>query len=171
MGIAHDLIGTIGVDQLQTQYNLVFPEGIPGGGNADLITLRADTSFTPPERTVGSYDVYHKGVKITRTNMVQDMTKEFTVEIRLDQQWEVWDSLNSWMKMIYDFETGTALGEIPVRTIMMLQALDVQNNVTKTFSFLGVKIKSIGFSNGFDNQGTDPVRLSVIFVFDDMDVG
>lgn len=169
MGIASNLM-RLGSDQLQTQYDIVFPKGIPGGGNTDLLSFRADTTFDPPERTVGSYTVFKKGVKIPYTNMVQDMDKEgLTIEFRLDQEWAVYDALNAWHKLCYDYETGTALPELACRTDFYVQAKDKMDNTVKTLKFIDAKIKGLKI-NTFDNQGSDPVRVQATFIFNDMDM-
>lgn len=169
MGIASDLM-KLGSDQLQTQFEIIFPKGIPGGGNTDILSLRADTQFDPPERTVGSYEVFKKGVKMVYTNMVQDMDKSsLTLEFRLDQEWAVYDALNAWHKLCYDYETGTALPESATRTDIYAIAEDKQLNTVKTLKFIDAKIKSLKVGT-FDNQGADPVRVTAIFIFNDMDM-
>ena len=168
MGVSNDLLA-LSDDQLQTQFSLEFPKGIPGGGNSDLITLRADTTFSIPELTTGTYSLFKKGVKIEKTNMVQETSKEISLEVRIDQQWEVVDAIYAWQKLCYNFETGTAGSEAVTRTDMYLIPEDTQNKAVKTIKFMGVKLK--GFQIGdFDNQGGDPVRITMNMIFLDMDI-
>lgn len=155
-------------DQLASQYEVIFPNGIPGGGDANRIALRMDTTFDPPEQTVGTYELFKKGVKIIKTNMIQDMDKTLPLEVRLDQQWKVHDDLNNWFKLCYNYETGVALEESATRTLMYIVALDTQGTIVKTIKFLDVKLKSLKIGT-FDNQGTDPVRVTMTIIFNDMD--
>ena len=167
--IANSYMMQMNDDQMQTAYNVIFPKGIPGGGDTNLISLRMDTQFDPPEMTLGGYEIWKKGVKIPKTNMTQDMDKSnLPIEIRLDQQWKVWDDLQKWAKLCYDFQTGTALGEAATRTDMYVTAEDAQGNIVKTIKYLGVKLKTLKVGT-FDNQGQDPVRITATFIFNDMD--
>jgi len=161
-----DNILNLGDDQLANQYIVLFPTGIPGGGNTDTISLRMDQSFDPPEETVNTYDIIFQGLKITKTGMLTETTKEFTIDIRLDQQWKVFDDLNNWFKKVYDPIKGTALPDIMVRTTVVIQYQDGQNKVVKNMRFTGVKIKSLKVGTA-DHTSGDPIRLTLGFIYVD----
>lgn len=161
-----DTFMNLGNDQLANQFQLIFPSGIPGGGNNTQICLRMDQSFDPPENTVGVYELIFRGVKIPKTNMLDETTKEFTFDVLIDQQWSVYDDLNNWKMLVYDPIQGTAQAETATRTVMLVQALDGSSTVMKTFRFKGVKLKSIK-PGTFDNTSGDPLRVTVTFIFTD----
>lgn len=168
MGIASDLMN-LGSDQLKTQYEIVFPKGIPGGGNTDLLSLRADMQLDLPEWTVGTYEVFKKGVKLVYTNMLQEMDKSsLTIDFRLDQEWGVYDALKGWANLCYNYQTATALPESATRTDIYVLAQDHMNNTVKTIKIIDAKIKSVKLAE-FDNQGSDPQRVQAIFIFNDLD--
>lgn len=156
-----------GDDQLVSQYTVTFPEGIPGGGDTDAISIRMDTQFDPPEQVMNTYEVFYRGLKVPKTSMLDETSKEFSVEIRVDQQWKIYDDLNAWFKNCYDFETTTALPEAMTRSTILIDAYDGQNNIVKSFKFTGAKPKSLKVGT-WDNQSGDPMRLTLVFIFIDM---
>ncbi len=164
MAIATDSLMALGDDQILSQFSLIFPNGIPGGGNADRVSLRMDTTFDPPEETVNVYDVFHKGFKIPKTGMVQDGTKEFTIEVRIDQQWEVYDDLKRWANLSYDHTNGTGLPDSMTRTTIIVQAEDRSQTAVKQIIFRGCKPKGDKLPT-FDNQSGEPGRLQMTFIF------
>lgn len=161
-----DIVMGLGDDQLSNQWQVTFPEGIPGGGNSDSITLRMDQSFDPPEDVVGTYEIIYRGIKIPKTNKLHDMAKEFTIDIRLDQNWTVFDDLNAWYKLCYDGTNSTALPDLMVRTTMIIQCLDGSNVIKKELKYKGVKPKSVKIGT-LDHSSGDPVRVTLACIFND----
>lgn len=168
MAISPDSILNLGDDQLANQFMLIFPNGIPGGGDANAISLRADQSFDPPENTVNVYDIFHKGFKFSKTGMLQETTKEFTIDIRIDQQWKVFDDLKKWCDYSYDHSNGTALAESFARSTVIVQAEDRMQTSVKQIHFKYAKPKSIKVGT-FANDSSDPLRVTVSFVFISME--
>jgi len=156
-------------DQMASQYAVIFPEGIPGGVNTDAVTFRMDQSFDPPEDNVATYEIIYRGMKIPKTSMTHDMTKEYNTMVRIDQQWRVHDDLVAWYKRCYDPVNGTALpdGQGLTRTTVLVQMYDGQNVVKKTYRFRGSKLKGYKVET-LDNQSTDPLRMTLNFIFTDM---
>ena len=169
MSISTDQILNLGDDQASSQYSIIFPTGIPGGGDATLLSLRADQSFEPPEDTIAVYDIFHKGFKFTKTGMLQETTKEFTIDIRLDQEWKAYDDLRKWCDYSYDHSNGTAMPDIFSRSTVIVQAEDRTQTAIKKISFKKAKPKSIKIGT-FDNSSGDPVRITVTFIYISMDV-
>lgn len=167
MAISTDKILSLGDDQAASQFSIIFPNGIPGGGDAETISLRCDQSFDPPENVVNVYEFFHKGYKFPKTGMLQETTKEFTIDIRLDQNWKVYDDIIAWANMSYDHSNGTALPEIMARSTVIVQAEDRNQNSVKKITFKYAKPKSVKIGT-FDNQSGDPVRITVIFIFFEM---
>jgi len=159
----------LGDDQTVNQYQIVFPGGIPGGGNATNIALRMDTSFTAPAQTISKYDVFYKGIKIPKTGTVTETDKSFTLEVRLDQSGDIYKALDAWKTRCYDFTNGTALPDIMTRTTMLVQLTDTQENVMMTWTFTGVKIYELTPPT-LDNTTGDPARTIIGFIYADMAV-
>ena len=164
MSISTDQILALGDDAIANQFSIIFPNGIPGGGDANAISLRCDQTFDPPEDVVNVYEIFRKGFKIPKTGMLQETTKEFTIDIRLDQNWKVYDDLRKWADMSYDHSNGTALPEIMARSTVIIQAEDRTQSSVKTISFKYAKPKSVKIQT-FDNQSGDPLRITVIFIY------
>ena len=159
----------LGDDQTVNQFQILFPGGIPGGGNAEAISLRMDMQFAPPAQTIGKYDVFHKGIKIPKTTTVTETDKAFTLEVRLDQSGSIYKSLNNWKTLCYDFTNGTALPDLMTRTTMLVQLTDTQENVMMTWTFSGVKIYELTPPT-MDNATGDPARATVGFIYADFTV-
>jgi len=170
MAISSERILGLGDDQILSQYSLIFPEGIPGGGDSESITLRADQSIDLPENSVNTYDIFHKGFKITKTGMLQETTKEISFDVRIDQQWKVVDDYLAWEKMCYDHNNGTALPDSMVRTSLIVQPEDRNQAAVKQILFKGIKPKSSKLPT-FDNSSGDPARMTMTFIFTEMVIG
>lgn len=168
MAINTDSLLSLLDDQIASQHSIIFPTGIPGGGNTERLSLRCDLTFDPPEEVVNSYDIFHKGFKFTKTGMLQETTKEFTVEIRLDQQWGVYDDIDKWSKMVYDHTNGTSMPEAMSRSTIIVQAEDRNQDSVKQLIYRQAKPKSIKIGS-FDNASGDPLRITVTFIYIKMD--
>ena len=162
--MALDKILNLGDDQISSQFLVVYPNGIPGGGDAESLSLRMDQSFDPPQRVTGTYDVWHQGQKVVKTNVVEDTDKTFTLPFRLDQGWNIFDTLNAWYTLVYDEEEGTADNDLNTRTVMLVQMLGANKDVVKTLRYEGVKIKSIRITE-LNNESGDPVRIECEFIY------
>ena len=154
----------LGDDALAAKYFLVFPNGLPTGGDTDSIALRIDQSFSFPEIIVGTYDVSWKGMKVTKTNGTDQTTKEFTVQCRIDQQWKVMDDLYALAKASYDGNTGTYLPDSATRFPIAIRFVDGQDVVKKTMTFQYAKLK------GFQIQDVEPtsedaLRVQLSFIY------
>jgi hypothetical protein len=106
-------------------------------------------------------------MKIPKTSMTHTMDKKVTFDVRLDQQWSVFDDLNAWYKLSYDAVNGTAITDALTRTDIVLQPQDGQQAVKKNIRFKNAKLVGIKIAS-FDNASTDPTRLTLNFIFTDM---
>ena len=154
----------LGDDQMASQYSLIFPEGIPGGGTGENVSLRMDQSLDPPEQGVNVYERFHKGFKIPKTGMLEETTKEFTVDVLVDQQWQVYDELEACKKMTYNQEDGTGLPDMDCYFPIITQYEDKQQNSVKQIQYNYCKIKALKVATA-DNTSGDPLRLTVTFTF------
>jgi len=159
-----DTIMGLGDDQQSSQFSIIFPKGIPGSDDMIAVSLRCDMQFDPPEDVVNVYEIFHKGYKFPKTGMLQETSKEFQIEIRLDQQWKVYDDLRAWCDLSYDHSEGTAMPETMARATVTIQAEDRNQKAVKKIHFKYAKPKSIKIQT-FDNQGSDPLRVLVTFIY------
>lgn len=169
MAIVEDELLVAGADALKSQFEVTFPGGIPGGGNSTAISLRMDETFDPPEHGVQVYEIFRKGQKIPKAGGAEEVDKMFTVNIRLDQQWKVYDSLQAWKELVYNSETGTPGQSSTMRTTVEVSSLDENNSPVKRIQFTGVFISKIKIQE-FDNQSGDPQKLECTFHFARMTV-
>jgi hypothetical protein len=151
-------------DQMASQFQIQFPNGIPGGGSGDEIALRMDQSLDIPEEAVGEYIFYYKGLKIVRPNMIDESTKELLITVRLDQQWNIFEQIKAWKRLVHDPINGTRLPTASVSTTMLFQALDGSGDVMQTATFTNVIIKNFKVTS-FENEGGDPARVEMNLLF------
>ncbi len=132
----------------------------------DAISLRMDQTFDPPEEVVNTYDVMKQGTKTTKTNMTEGTTKEFTVAVRIDQDWTVYNDLKKWKTAVYNPNTAVGGGNTgtAVNGDCAVIAYDHTGAVKKTFKFVDCRLKSIKVES-FDNASDDPSRVTLIFVY------
>ena len=91
-----DAVLLLGDDQLQNQFKVVFPNGIPGGGNTEAVSMRMDQSIDIPQQTIYKYDIDFRGSKISKTGKKEETDKTLTMSVRVDQQWQVYDDIKLW---------------------------------------------------------------------------
>jgi hypothetical protein len=162
-----DTILNLGADQLLAMWDMSFPDGIPTGGKSDDVALRVDLGFTIPEQSVGTYELRKKGISITQTNTQTTTTKQFTVEWRIDQDWNTYGDMIKWFNAVYDPINGTALPNTATRATILCQMLDTQNVVKKVFRFKNCK--PINYTlTALDNASGEPVRCTMTFIYIDM---
>lgn len=176
--MANDYISTIlglGNDQLSTQYELAFPNGIPGGATADEmrdIMLRTQGSFTIPNEGVGSYESFYKGLKVNRPNGLDESTKELTIDVRVDELWGVYDAFKNWKNQVFNPLGGT-VGNVKsdyadannIATLLQVNALSTRTHeVIKSFYFHYTILRDIAIS-AFDYSSGEPVVLTLTFTF------
>jgi hypothetical protein len=159
-----DLIIQLGDDQHSSQYIINFPNGIPGGGKADLISLRADQSFDPPEEKVGTYEFWFRGLKIVKPSMIDETEKTMTFDVRIDQQWQVHKDLVKWKKMVHDCVNGTAMDFSQISTSLLVKALDGSGIVKRTFRYGGVALVGLKTTQ-FEHNNADPSRCTLNMIY------
>lgn len=164
-----DAILALGEDQLASQFIFTLVS-IPGGGDTNAVSLRMDQSFDPPEEVVNTYNIKFRGMDIPKTNMTDGTTKEFSVDVRIDQSWQVFKDLHAWKNLVYDPNKGTAQSELATRTTAIVQALDGNGQVVYSFTFKNTKIKSIK-AGTFENSSDDPLRVTLSFIYGTCEVG
>jgi hypothetical protein len=158
-------------DQLASQFEFQILSGPAVSTNAGgLITFRMDGDFDPPEEVVGTYDIVYRGQKTTKTNMTEQTTKEFTTAIRIDQKWEAYKALKAWKTAVYDANNGVGGGNTGTSILgtIAIAAFDHTGARQKTFKFIDSRPKSIKVET-FSNGSEDPSRVTVIFIYRQME--
>lgn len=155
-------------DQMASQFQIQFPNGIPGGGSGENITLRMDQELDIPDESVTEYEFFYKGMKIIRTSMQDETEKRLILSARLDQQWAIFEDIKNWKRLVHDPISGTRLPLASVSTTMLFQALDGSNDVVQTATFTNVIIKRYKVT-AFEHAGTDPARVELELLFGTMD--
>jgi len=164
MSVVVDKVLGLGDDQLANQFIVLFPDGLPGGGDVDNLSLRLDESFDMPSEEVGTYEIKYRGMTITKTNMSEQTSKEYELIARLDKDWKIADALRETYEITYNPVKGTALGDTSARFTVEVQALDSQNNVVKTVSFKNSKIKSLKLPTfGHEEEGAAKITIGFIY--------
>ena len=154
----------LGDDQMASQFSVLFPDGIPNGGNHTNISLRMDQTFDPPENSVNVWERYHKGFKIPKTGMLEETNKEFTVAVLIDQQWKVYDDLEAWKNMSFNSEDGTAAVDADCYKDIIIQYEDKQQAMVKQIHYKDCKIKAMKVETA-DNASGDPLRVTLTFIY------
>ena len=157
-------IVNLGDDQMANQFVMSIPGGIPTGGNDESVSLRMQESFPMPDDGGGEYEIIYQGLKILKPNMSDAMDKHFEIVVRTDQQWKVYNDLKTWKSAVYNNVLGTKLPHALTATTIVVQALDGQKDVVKTFTFNYCwlqKIKAMDFSH--TEEGPATVTLTFIF--------
>jgi hypothetical protein len=162
--MAIDQILSLSDDQMTSQFQIQFPNGIPGGGSGENVSLRMDQTLDIPEESVGEYTFYYKGMIIIRPNMTDETDKHMLLSVRIDQQWEVFEALKNWKRMVHDPINGTRLPLASVSTTMLAQALDGSGDVVQTTTFSNVIIKNFKVT-AWEHAGTDPSRVEINLIF------
>lgn len=157
-------ITSLGDDALVHQYEVTI-HGIPTGGDNAAVTLRMDQNVDIPEQTIGEYEIRHKGHLFVKLNRMEETDKHITIDIRIDQDWEVYDTLRKWHRSSFNPQTGIATADSANRTRMDVASLYPDNSAAKYFTLVGLKIKGVKIS-AFDQNTGDPVRATVNFVYD-----
>lgn len=174
--MAAPLIETIflqGSDQIASQYKIDFPSGLPAGVIAptdnNILILRLDKEFEIPRQQTYQYEVFYNGLKVPRTGPKDETEKMIKLDFRLDQNWEVYNILKSWMNVVYNDREGIAGDEIATRTTVRFTALagDATNQTRvnkKVIEFFYSKPKSLGVSQFAQDSG-DPNRVDIEMLY------
>ena len=159
-----DLIMGLGDDQLANQFIVLFPTGIPGGGDANALSLRMEESMPMPEQGVMEYVVDFQGLTIPKTTMKEDTDKHFEITVRVDSGWSIYNDLKAWKDMVFNTKTGQAMTEADTRTTVVVQALDGQKAIAKQFTFKYTKLQKLAISE-FSHTSEEPTKLILTFMY------
>lgn len=164
MAIIENEMLVVGADAMKSQFEIVFPKGIPGGGNANIISLRMDETMDPPEEGVQIYEIFRKGQKIPLPGGAEETDKTFTVNVRLDQNWIVYDDLDKWKQLVYNKTDGTPGGARSYRTDIEVRSINDANIPVARLVYQGCFLGKIKVTE-LDNQSQEPLKLECTFYY------
>lgn len=160
-------------DQMANQFDVVF-SSVPvlaGDGStkasATDLKVRMDRSIDIPEVKVATYDLEYRGMKMPMISQKEDYDKSITLNFRLDDNWRVYNALQSWYSAAFNPNTGVRGSFSSYSTTMTVTAY---GGITKTFTFENVRIKSLKLET-FDHTSTDPSRVECSFIYTYSNVG
>jgi hypothetical protein len=165
MGLTN--IFDLGDDQLSAHYNIIFPNGIPLGGDGQEIVLRSKT-FEVPETGLTTYAVNWHGLQFEKTGSVEE-AKTFSLTLRLDKNWNIYTELKRWLDAGADHVTGGRLPDVALRTELIIEPVDIEEGgdevpTRSPILFHGVKITKLG-GLSFDHSNVEPIELAVDFIY------
>ena len=156
-------------DAMSNMFGILFPEGIPGGGNAELLRLRMDQAFDEPERAVGKYDINFEGIRIPKTGS-EETTKEFSLQFRIDGNYNVHRAIKNWWNLVLNPDTGAMGLESETRCSMIINHYGPPNKTIKySKRFNGVKITNYKPSSHDPNDAATPSRVECQFIYASVD--
>ena len=161
--MAIDIISTFD-DQLNSQYEIII-QNIPGSSfDTNKVSWRHQGSFEIPEQTPNTYQVFYKGRSRTKIGGKDESSKEFTLEFRIDQDWELEKAFRAWQTLTYDTTQIKKGLEKQIVTKIFVRFLDGDDNVKYTKVFHDVKLKSYKISN-FDYSSGEPSTLTANLIY------
>lgn len=163
MAIVDEILVTSG-DALKSQYNLFLPAGMPGGGDALTLSLRQQESFSVPESGVQTYEIFRRGQKIPKPGGAEEIDKMFTVIVRIDQNFKVYDDAKTWLDLVYNPNTGTPGQSAQVRRSVEVQNINEANVVIRRWNFENAFLGKIGAIE-YDHQTQEPLTMELTFYF------
>lgn len=151
-------------NQMANQFELFFPNGLPGGGDVSELALRIKGAIALPDKTILSWDRIYKGVKIPFPMTVDETDKTITLIALIDQNWTVYDAIKTYHKNVFDPRTATAMPTSEVRTTIGVRMLDRQQATVKTLLFKGAFITRFKASDP-DYEAQEPQEMEMEFKY------
>jgi hypothetical protein len=166
-----DTAFNLGDDAMSNQFKVTFEGGIPGATNStENVQLRLDQTLVIPARTFAQYEFFFRGLKITKMSRLEESAKEISMEVRVDQQWKVYDDIQNWHRLVFDDRNATAASEAETRRTIRVDSIDGEDKIAKSFFIRSAKLKEIGDIT-FDQNSGDPIRMNLTFIFGNIDNG
>lgn len=174
-----DRLIALGDDAISSQFSVYF-RNIPGQDDVDptILTLRADQAIDLPERTIATYDIMYKGVKIVKLASAEETDKNFQISFRIDQNFDVFRILNKWFISIFDENFASIRGGdllsiigLPVgplkdnnATTIVFEFYKQKGQLAHSVRFDGARIRSLDVT-GLDPASGEPMRATAGFAY------
>lgn len=157
---------SVGNDSYSNLYRMTFSGGLLPEDTQNL-TVRC-SGFTPPTPSQKTYPVKYVTASIDRPVPKVDITKNFSLEFRLDDYWNVYSILLDQQKVTMHASKSLVISSmealkpylfnVKVDRILNLSESE-DDNVQRLFNYRGCWIESLTPS-GFDTSGSDPVTCT-----------
>lgn len=155
-----------GNDSYSNLYRMTFSGGLLPEDTQNL-TVRC-SGFTPPTPSQKTYPVKYVTASIDRPVPKVDITRNFSLDFRLDDYWNVYSILLNQQKVT--MQASKSFVDSSITSLMpylfnvkvdRITSLDDSrdDNLQRLFNYKGCWIESITPS-GFDTSGSDPVTCS-----------
>ena len=144
-------------------YELII-HNVPGGGNSDLLKIRAVTLSIPGFMTEPIEEAYPGGHMIKHAGK-GTYNREISIEFNEGQDLAIFTALNNWYDLIWDRETGAQGLATNYKTEASMRMLDSLKAPVKTARLEGVFIQSVD-DLSMDAQGGEGVRIAATFSYD-----
>jgi hypothetical protein len=169
MATAEQVIDLAGDDALQSHWFLRFPTGIPGAGFTADIHLRIVEDFKLPKKAIVTEDIFYKGQRITKVGATEESDKNFSLKVRMDSNWLVYDRFNEWLRSVYDPEAGARGKDSDSQTSMQVLALGRGQSETIGIApkiFIFEKVQLFNMDNiEFNHTSGEPIVVQLDFKF------
>ena len=149
------------------QFEIFFPNGIPGVPDTDAISLQIEDTFAMPEESVAIFDRVFRGMKIPYTIQVDETTKELSFTVFIEQDFVAYDGLRTYFNSVYNRYNGTKASELATRLTIGVRAIGSDGNIAKTWLFTGSKLKSMKVSD-WSHGATEPAKVELGWIFVNM---
>jgi hypothetical protein len=156
-------------DQMANQFEVEFSSVPVYSGDASTkastteLKFRMDRSIDIPETKVATYDIEYRGMKSPMISQKEDFDKSVTLNFRLDENWKIYNALQSWYKTAFDPNSGIRGGVSDYSVTMTFKAY-AGSFLKKTITFNQVRIKSLKLET-FDHGSSDPSRVECAFIY------
>ena len=155
-----------GNDSYSNLYRMTFSGGLLPEDTQNL-TVRC-SGFTPPTPSQKTYPVKYVTASIDRPVPKVDITRNFSLDFRLDDYWNVYSILLNQQKIT--MQASKSFVDSSITSLMpylfnvkvdRITSLDDSgdDNLQRLFNYKGCWIESIT-QYGFDTSGSDPVTCS-----------
>ena len=150
--------------QPANQFEVFFPNGIPGVSDTDGISLQIEDTFPMPEESVGVFERNYRGMKIPYTIQLDETSKELQFTVLVEQNMEAYNGIMDYFDSIYNRQNGTKASEIATRITIGVRAIGSDGNISQTWLYTGAKLKSVKFSD-FQHSASEPAKIDLGWIF------
>ena len=156
--------------QVQSQYETIFPDGIPFGTNTtgEEVKLMQRRDFQVPDRENSTVEWMYRGIKIIDIAGTDDTNKEVELEFVVDQNWRIYKDFLAWKKATYNERTGVIGDRAAVSTTIIVNALGADDSIYYTWKIKGARARIISI-DPFSHEGTEYMHIRVTVIYDYID--
>lgn len=164
----------LGDDQLASQFVAIFPEGVPGTPSLNPYELGFyidDSGIDPPEKSIGTYERWIRGINVPKLGGSEATTKELELTLHINQNWLNYDAIENWYNRVRSKKgvPGVDSGNRVPMEVWMLGRSDGSPDFAdlvpiKRLVWENVQITSLKISEVVPNS-EDPSKVTCGFIF------